>query len=428
MSNKVTVAIQTLGCKLNQADSEDLAQRLSDAGYELVPHQSPADIYILNGCTVTSEADRKCRNALRRARTRSGLVFASGCYSRSPVAPGRPEENVVSCRGDSTSLAEMVMKHLPPSPNGGTPRPVSPRRTRSFVKIQQGCEYRCTYCIVPAVRGKAVSFDASVIVSEVARKCAEGFQEVVLTGTNVGAYSSNGLDLGGLVRRLLACTSITRLRLSSLQPADVNEALVAALADPRMCRHVHMPLQSGSRAVLARMGRRYSLAEFGAACSSLRAVNEMAITTDIIAGFPGETDEEHQESLSYCREVGFAAVHVFPYSPRPGTPAARLPHLPGPLVRRRTGEFLALARIAGEGFRRSYVGRQLDVLWEAELSGQPGYYSGLTSNYIRVRARSQRDITNRVLPVTLIEDRGGWVRGELELQKTLSHRKRAGRG
>ncbi len=420
MNHKNTVAVQTLGCKLNQAESEDLVHRLSRSGYQVVSASDHFDIFILNGCTVTGIADRKCRNLLRRAckRNPDALFVASGCYSRrSPCDMQSLDSGIVAHQGDSASLVEMLLARRPPATVDTERASCSPtpHRTRSFVKVQEGCEYHCTYCIVPIVRGEVASVDISTVLATIKLKVAEGYREIVLTGTNVGAYDSGNLRLSGLVGLVLEETGAARLRLSSLQPVDVDSDLIAAFKDKRMCRHVHMPLQSGSGTVLPRMGRRYSLGGYRrAVCSLVEGIPELAVSTDVIVGFPGETEAEHIESLDFCRAMAYAAIHVFPYSPRPGTPAARLAPVHGGTKKRRTDEFLELASESRRRFHSRFLCRRMEVLWEEKVKGSADTWSGLTDNYIRVHARSEPGINNAFLPVTLLEDKGGWVKGKFE--------------
>ncbi|MBI2857283.1 MAG: MiaB/RimO family radical SAM methylthiotransferase, partial [Chloroflexi bacterium] len=319
------VTILTLGCKTNQAESESLGLKLSENGYLLVAPGEQADICILNTCTVTSEADRKCRQMLRRIRLEhpGALLVARGCYARrAPTEVRRTTDvNVVAAADDEEAILEMLRQASPTPPFLAKKR--RPTRTRSFVKIQEGCDSHCTYCIVPSVRGVPASREVRDVVREVQKRIALGYPEIVLTGTNVGCYQSGQFLLGDLLREVLEITGVRRVRLSSLQPTDIGEALLEAWRDPRMCRHFHLPLQSGSATVLRRMGRRYSLEEYVRAISWLRErLPDAAVTTDVVVGFPSESEAEYMESYDFCSEMAYAAIHVFPYSPRPGTGAA----------------------------------------------------------------------------------------------------------
>ena len=397
------VILATVGCKLNQAETETLARQLTAAGHEVVPAGQAADAFILNTCTVTSRADARCRQLLRQAHRRhpGAVIVAIGCYA------ARAAAELAALEGVSLVLGNEAKADLPrrlgeaTGPPGTTPRPHPATRTRSFVKIQDGCREGCAYCIVPAVRPGETSLHPDSVVREVARRQQEGYREVVLTGTRVGAYHHSGTDLAGLLRRLLAETGIPRLRLSSLQPHEVTPGLLALWQDRRLCPHFHLSLQSGSDSVLARMNRRYTTTGYEQAVAAIRAtVPDVAITTDVITGFPGETDAEFEESFEFCRRLGFARIHVFPFSPRPGTPAARMrPQLPARVIRERTDRLLALAAASAADFRARFSGRTMDVLWEKRT--RDGRWSGTTGNYLRVYTTSAGDLASRLTPLRL---------------------------
>jgi threonylcarbamoyladenosine tRNA methylthiotransferase MtaB len=275
-------------------------------------------------------------------------------------------------------------------------------RTRALVKVQDGCNSFCAYCIVPLVRGREKSLSLDQVVAEVRERVAEGDKEVVLTGTKIGSYNYEGAGLKELLQRILKETDVARLRLSSLQPAEITPQLIGLWEDDRLCRHFHLSLQSGSDAVLKRMKRRYTASDYRQAMALIReAVPEAAITTDVIVGFPGETDEEFQESYNLARQMEFARIHVFTYSPRPGTQAATMAdQVDDKAKRERSRKMLALARTCLRNFRRRFLGRTLMVLWEKETCG---VWSGLTDNYIRVFTKSDKDLTNKLVPVKLAE-------------------------
>jgi threonylcarbamoyladenosine tRNA methylthiotransferase MtaB len=275
------------------------------------------------------------------------------------------------------------------------------RRTRAFLKIQDGCRNYCAFCIVPYVRTREECRPADNIIAQINERSSAGFKEVVLTGTEIGTYSSDGLNLAGLLERILKETNIKRLRLSSLQPMEITERFVRLWQDPRLCPHFHLSLQSGSDTVLGRMKRRYDTAGYRQAVRLIReAVPDVAITTDVIVGFPGETDKEYNETLEFCREMWFARIHVFPFSPRPGTAAAdMLESVPAAVKKARNRQMLALARESITGFQRRLLDKTLEVLWEQKTGGT---WSGLTGNYIKVYTRCTDDLTNKILPVRLL--------------------------
>ena len=414
---RVTVTLDTLGCKLNQADTELLARQFVDAGYCLISAVDEADIYILNTCTVTHMADRKSRQRLRLARRRnpSALVVATGCY-----AERAPEEiigiggvDVIAGNKQKKLLVGMVREFGKISGSVPVQRyPAANLRTRTFTKVQDGCNGFCSYCIVPLVRGRERSMPADLIVAEVRERVSNGYKEVVFTGTKPGSYSDGWVDLAGLLRRILAETGVGRLRFSSLQPQEISNELIGLWSDGRLCSHFHLSLQSGSDRVLERMKRCYSVSDYRRAVSLLReAVPEAAITTDVIVGFPGETAEEFEQSFEVCRQTGFARIHIFPYSPRPSTEAAWMPQPVGERAKReRIGRMLALARESTRAFNRRFLDRIVTVLWEKQSDG---VWSGLTDNYIKVYTKSSGDLTNKVLPVKLVAVRGEGLLGKL---------------
>jgi len=394
-----------VGCKLNQAETQLLAQQLARAGYRLVPPGDVADVYVLNTCTVTHVADGKCRRLLNQARRRNpgALVVAIGCYVE------RARQELAQIKGVDLVLDNSQKMDLLPrlEESGRLVRPgaVSARadfRTRAFIKVQDGCNNFCSYCIVPLVRGREKSLPLEQVIDEVSRRVAEGYKEVVLTGTEIGAYNDKGIGLTELLRRILEKTGVARLRLSSLQPREITPELIGLWQDGRLCRHFHLSLQSGSDTVLKRMNRRYTIANYKRAVDLIRkSVPGAAVTTDVIVGFPGETEAESKESYDFARQMNFARIHVFSYSPRPGTKAADMPQQVEDKVKReRSRRMLALGRACVRNFRRKFLGKTMLVLWEKEAGG---VWSGLTDNYIRAYTRSDEDLTNQLLPVKLVE-------------------------
>ncbi|MBI2850881.1 MAG: tRNA (N(6)-L-threonylcarbamoyladenosine(37)-C(2))-methylthiotransferase MtaB [Chloroflexi bacterium] len=411
------IALETLGCKLNQAETEALVRQLVEAGHQIVALVDEADIYILNTCTVTQTADAKSRHLLRLAHRKNAktMLVATGCYAqRAPeeleklvgvsLVAGNDEKESLPYLLDELACADGVC--LIPEASDGSDESVS--RTRAFIKIQDGCNKFCSYCIVPLVRGGEKSQPAEQIVAEVRERVDSGIKEVVLTGTEVGAYDDNGTDLKQLLERILAETDIVRLRLSSLQPQEITQDLIGLWRDRRLCPHFHLSLQSGSDAVLKRMRRGYSISDYQQSVSLIRAkVPDVAITTDVIAGFPGETDAEFEESLRFCREMGFARVHVFSYSPRRGTEAAAARNQVGDKVKKQRNQtLLALAQESAAKFMQGFFGRTLTVLFEQQTDG---VWSGHTANYIKVYTKSAEDMANSLLSVRLTEIRGDGV-------------------
>ncbi|MFH1639066.1 MAG: tRNA (N(6)-L-threonylcarbamoyladenosine(37)-C(2))-methylthiotransferase MtaB [Chloroflexota bacterium] len=403
----IRVAIDTLGCKLNQAESGLIARKLMSAGYRLVSPSDEADVYILNSCTVTHIADRKSRQALSAVHRRNpdALIIATGCYAeRAPHALSRIDGvSVVVGNAGKENLVALLDEYFTGSDcmADNSRSDLLTLRTRAFVKIQDGCNNSCAYCIVPYVRGRAQSLPACRIVAGVKELIAAGYQEIVLTGTEIGSYGDEGVSLQGLVARILRETRVVRLRLSSLQPQEITPELIKLWQDSRLCRHFHLSLQSGSEAVLRRMKRRYTTGDYKQAVSLIKAqLPGAAVTTDVIIGFPGETEAEFAESFCFCRRMPFARIHVFPYSVRPGTEAAGMTRQVGAAVKKeRSRQMLTLSRECALNFRRQFIGEVMPVLWE-QTSGA-GIWSGLTDNYIKVYIKRDADLANRLTEVRL---------------------------
>jgi threonylcarbamoyladenosine tRNA methylthiotransferase MtaB len=417
------VAFYTLGCKLNQAETESLANRFSQAGFQLVPPGDGADIYIANTCTVTHIADRKSRHWLRLARRRNprALIIVTGCYAqRNPQVLAQLADYVVDNREKDHLLAFTQTLSLEGREMGENEIKQSQMlaatvRTRSLIKIQDGCHSTCTYCIVPKVRPHEYSLPASQIIDEVKQKVALGYKEVVLTGTKVGSYKDATTDLRDLGQRILTSTGIERLRLSSLQPSEISPEFLALWQDEKLCRHFHLALQSGSETVLKRMRRSYSLDQYHRTVNLIKEkISDVAITTDIMVGFPGESAEEFEQSYSFCQQAGFANIHVFPFSSRPGTAAAGMPEqIKDKVKAERNQRMLELSQSSQRRFYEQFLGQSMPVLWEKETSPGSSIYSGLTGNYIRVFAHSEKPLNNEITTVKLVElhNQGMW--GEL---------------
>jgi len=400
-----SAAVHTLGCKLNQAESEALAADLAARGLTVTTGNT-ADIFIINTCSVTHVADSKSRHLVRmlRALNPGSVIAVTGCYAeRAGEELIRCGADIVSGNRDKAMLANLLAAGLPQKSTGAAAKGAG--RARSFIKIQDGCNRFCTYCIVPLLRPTLYSKEADSVIREIRARSGDGYREIVLTGTEIGSYCSNGLELIELIKLILRETPVARLRLSSLQPQDITGDLLGLWQDSRLCRHFHMALQSGSGGVLKRMGRRYTAGIFRKAVEMVRAaVPDASVTTDIIVGFPGESQDEFRESFEFCRRMNFAALHIFPYSIRPGTLAARLPgKVSGMVKKERSRIMLELAANSADEFAGRFMGRTGVVLWEKEVRQGSGIYSGLTDNYIRTYARSSRVIANTISEVRLLD-------------------------
>jgi len=421
----VRVYLESLGCKLNQSEMETLARQFVAAGHELVASAEAADLCVLNTCTVTHIAARKSRQATHRLRRLNpdAYLVVTGCYAELASEPF--EADLVVGNEDKARLFDLARSKsdqrpaTSQQPAAGV-RPL-PTRTRAFVKIQDGCDNTCTYCIVRVARGRQRSRPRAEILAEICARVTEGYKEIVLTGVHVGAYGRDSGEaspdnLRSLVTDILAETAVPRLRLSSIEPWDLSPDFFELWQSPRLCRHLHLPLQSGCDATLQRMDRRYTTTTFARIVSAARqAIPGVAITTDLIVGFPGESEVEFAASYEFVAQMAFARLHVFPYSARPGTLAAAMPgQVPHAVKKARARQMIALGQQMADQFRRAFVGQTLEVLWERGRNTARGCtWSGLTDNYIRVTATSETDLGNSLLPTRLIAVTSGGMRGVL---------------
>lgn len=436
------VYFTNLGCKLNQAELEKLAREFHFAGHRVVARLEEADLHVVNSCTVTHRAARDSRKVARRGpRRRPGMrTVLTGCY-----ATGSPEEaaalagvDLVVPNAEKDRLLDRVHEAFPEA------RPESPRRTpwsdgppgagplevpfvplafgntRTLVKVEDGCNVGCTFCIIPSTRGRQRSRPIPEVVAEVRSMAAAGFREVVVTGVQISHYRWEGRRLCDLVEALLEETSVPRIRLTSIAPWAFDRRLLDLLREERVCRHVHMSLQSGCDATLKRMRRPYRTSAYRALVDEVRtAVPGVAVTTDVIVGFPGETAGEFETSRRFVEAVGFARTHVFSYSPRAGTAAASLPErVPPGTVKARAAAMIETAAAGERSFREAHLGRTVRVLWEGRKGRRrPGRYGwhGLTDNYLRVEADAPAEarLENVVTDARVVALAGDGVRGEL---------------
>jgi threonylcarbamoyladenosine tRNA methylthiotransferase MtaB len=435
------VALATLGCKLNQAESQDLADRFRQSGYQLADFDHVADVYIINTCSVTHIADRKSRQLIRQARRANpaGLVVVTGCYAEvSPEDVAQTERiDLVVSNQDKAHIVDLVTalvdaNRFPQASDVELNLPTSgdelTSRTRVMLKIQEGCDKFCSYCIVPHARGRERGRPIAEIIQDVRVLVEQGRKEIVLTGVNIGAYRQDSTergrsDLPELVHAIVEQTTLPRLRLSSIEPEDFDERLLAFFHSGRVARHVHLPLQSGSDTILKAMRRRYDSASFLRLVEKIRAaVPDVAITTDIIVGFPGEGETEFQETLEVVRTARFAAAHVFKYSSRRGTPASQMSNqVPYALKQSRSQILARLADEIGQQYRDHFIGHTLNVLYEqiAQIPVPAGtetggmVWEGLTDNYLRVFAVCENSLVNQILTTRLISGHSGGLWGAI---------------
>ena len=404
MTNVRTVAFMTLGCKVNQYETETMEGLFRQAGYRVVPFTESADVYIVNTCSVTMLGEKKSRQLVRRAQRQNeaALIAVTGCYAQlAPDVVGTlPGVRLIVGTQDRGRIVELVEEAavrpdvlrdvgdiMAADTFEDIPLFAAPERTRAFLKIQEGCQNFCTFCIIPYTRGPLRSRALFSVRREAEKLVAAGFREIVLTGIHLGAY---GRDLTGTVtladaaRTVLEIDGLQRLRLGSLESVELTPALFTLLRDDRrFARHLHLPLQAGSDAVLREMHRFYDTAGYERLLARIREeVPGIAISTDIIVGFPGETEAMFQESLAFVRRQEFARVHVFPYSRRPATPAAvRSDQVPHPVRRERVKMMQALADEMAADYHGKFIGTIVPVLFETQ---HEGVADGLTDTYIRV--------------------------------------------
>ena len=415
-----TAAILTLGCKLNIADSEAMARRLRDAGWRVTERvHAGADAVIVNTCSVTHTADRKSAHLVNVARRMApgATVALTGCLLETALAERIDElgADLVYRQPEQLALAGRLTElHPNAAPDVEVSAARKALKTRAFISAQEGCNDVCAFCIIPKTRGRERSKTVAWVVDEVRKREAEGVNEVVITGTQLGHYGSDlGIRLHDLIRALLDETSVPRIRMSSVQPQDLTDDLIDLWSDARLCRHFHLALQSGSEGVLHRMRRRYTQDQFRTAVRRLReAIPDVAITTDVIVGFPGETDAEFEESFEFCREMAFAGIHVFPYSQRSGTVAFKLSgQVVDAVKKQRVHRLIDLAGNLALGYRDRLVGTTDTVLWEKR--GEDGAWEGLTDTYVRTRAHSDIDLSNTLTAVRITAQDEDGLLGEV---------------
>lgn len=411
-------ALHNLGCKVNAYETEAMQQLLEEAGYEIVPFSEKADVYVINTCSVTNMADRKSRQMLHRARKMNpqAVIVAAGCYVQTKEEEAR-EDSAVDILIGNNQKAELVgkLEEFFEKKNEKVDAVVdinkekqdfeeldlkqTAEHTRAFIKVQDGCNQFCSYCIIPYARGRVRSRSPEHVLEEISRLAANGYQEVVLTGIHLSSYGTDCEDtLLHLIREVHKIDGIKRIRLGSLEPRIVTEEFAEALSEmEKICPHFHLSLQSGCDATLQRMNRKYTTREYEESCNLLRKYfTHPAITTDVIVGFPGETEEEFAVTKEFLERIHFYEMHIFKYSKRQGTRAAVMENqVPEEIKTKRSAELLALAEKMSEEFRAYYAGRQEEVLFEEEeeILGNK-MYVGYTKEYVKVAAESPVPLDN----------------------------------
>jgi threonylcarbamoyladenosine tRNA methylthiotransferase MtaB len=411
------VLIVTLGCKANQYDSEVMARALRQAGYRLAARGERADLALVNTCTVTQVADAKGRKLIRRiAADNPGVqIVVTGCYAHlaGDEITRLPGVAAVVPNDQKPTIPDLVRRLLPL--RAAAAHQAAPPRARALLKIQDGCDHYCTYCAVPFARGPMASRPMADVLDEMRRLAAEGVKEIVLTGIRLGAY---GRDLDGddlaSVLRAARDVPVARLRLSSIEPWDVTPDLIAAMAEvPSACPHLHLPLQSGDDGVLSAMGRPHAADDFRRLVGEVRAaIPDVALTTDVMVGFPGEREEAFQRTCALAQEIGLSRLHVFKYSRRPGTRAAGMgAQIAEPVKRARSDHLIAIGERLFRAFAERFRGRDVEVLFES-CDKKTGLCDGLTPHYLRVVARGS-GVAGRICRVRVESVEADHVTGRL---------------
>jgi threonylcarbamoyladenosine tRNA methylthiotransferase MtaB len=436
------IYLDSVGCRLNWSEVEMLARQLIATGHTVVTTPEEADIIVINTCAVTAQAERKTRHTVRSLHRDNpdAQLAVIGCYPtlRPEVSAGFPSVSWVIPNAQKGHTADRIAAERPSRAveraDEGFERAhdgedMETLRTRAFVKVQDGCDNHCTYCIIRSLRGPSRSRPLNDVIAEIQMLTQRAnCREAVLTGASLGAYgrdlgrpgdgSTKPIGLDTLIRAILAGTDLARLRLSSLEPWDIDETFFELWDDPRLCRQIHLPLQAGCDATLRRMGRPITTDAFAQLVEAARiAIPDVAITTDVLVGFPGEDEEAFRESYAFVRDMAFAKLHVFPYSPRPGTPATRLPgQVPRGVRDKRAQQVRKLGAEQRRRFQARFVNRELAVLWEKQW--KDGRWTGWTDNYIRVvaaaeDARGCQSLVNQITPTRLLALKSGYLTGDV---------------
>jgi len=430
------VAFCTLGCKVNQYETEAILEMFKKNGYEVVGFEQVADVYIINTCTVTNLSARKSRQMIRRAKknNKDSIVVAMGCYSQ--VSPDEvfsiPEINLVIGSKDKGKIIEKINMIEKGAGKLNLVQDIMRIRefeelgvetykehTRAFIKIQDGCNRFCSYCIIPYARGPIRSRSVEYILDEANRLVFNGYKEIVLTGIHIASYGKdiNNTSLLDIIKKVHEIDGVKRIRLGSIEPTIVNDEFVNEISKlEKVCPHFHLSLQSGCDSTLKRMNRKYTTQKYRESVEILRKkLKDVSITTDVMVGFPGETDTEFNETVKFLEEISFSAMHVFKYSKRKGTPAAEFSKQVSPKQKdERSNILLELTARKTYEFNKRYEGRVMDVLFEQDVKGKTGIIEGLTSNYIKVLCKGETALNGQIVKVLLNKAFDDYVIGEIK--------------
>ncbi|WP_195572682.1 tRNA (N(6)-L-threonylcarbamoyladenosine(37)-C(2))-methylthiotransferase MtaB [Paenibacillus sp. 1001270B_150601_E10] len=422
-----SIAFYTLGCKVNFYDTEAIWQLFKQEGYEQVDFEQTADVYLINTCTVTNTGDKKSRQIIRRAvrRNPDAIIAVTGCYAQTSPAEilDIPGVDLVIGNQDRDKLLDYVKEiQEKREPINAVRNIMKTRafeeldvpdfadRTRAFLKIQEGCNNFCTFCIIPWSRGLSRSRESESVLKQARQLVAAGYKEIVLTGIHTGGYGDDleSYDLTDLLWDLDKIEGLERIRISSIEASQIDDRMIEVLnKSSKMCRHLHIPLQAGNSEVLKRMRRKYTTEEFAEKIARIReAMPDVAITTDVIVGFPGETDEQFKEGYAFMKNVGFSEMHVFPYSKRTGTPAARMEDQVDEEVKHaRVHELIELSEQMQLEYAKSFVGQVVDVIPEGPAKGrqEAGLIMGYSDNYLQVIFEGDESMIGKVCRVKLTE-------------------------
>lgn len=399
------IVFHTFGCKLNQAETEELEKKFKDQDWQIVNKKTQANVHFINACVVTQKAEKEVRQLIHLVKRKFPNCFlvVAGCFT--PWMKVKEKQNVDLWLKDQEKqkIGKILLKGLEKNFLIKKSKIKVEKRTRSLIKIQSGCQHYCTYCIVPLLRKKVVSCLIKNIIQEIKRKEEQGCQEIVLVGTNIGLYTDpqKNLNLTDLLKEILQKTSIPRIRLSSLWPTNINSELISLIKkEPRLCPHFHLSVQSASNEILKRMNRQYTQANLNKIIKKIYQIPNVNLTTDMIVGFPGETDSDFTQTLEFVQKSKFLKVHIFRFSPRLKTRAADFKEQISEQVKqRRSRELIKLGEKVSQQRRKDFFGQQFSVLIETK---QGRYWQGLTSNYLKVFIQSKKDLTNKIIQVKLV--------------------------